>query len=546
MSKNDTLNSLSGIVTLPVTSGKDTLTAPVPEGMCMIKDGMLLIASRPGLHMSNMEDHRHPNLSLATHTHTVSDNNPWMMCNPQLWYYPDVKNHPELIVLNGQELDEESAKNISKYYYGNRTLTEPVEFRGGSFENTEVVLTVSTYTGLNTPDKLFGPDVDITNGFNFDDQWLTGDGDLQAEQKVEITFKGSIKYLPKAYRMVPASGTPLAEVRKAPSPKNWVVEGLVGEDWVELDKRENITEWTLLTPVDFDIKTEQLVTAMRLRITEWNAGATVENGTLATGLRRFYVFGRKEGKFSVPDIKSPDEEFVWVIPKDNLNIGLKHEDVGDIGVALAGSTLPAYRKWCTGEYLDANIYPLLDNVLRGKFDKENTVTESTTEGTATKYTVARSEVLSGYTFTLTPSKKKPVSWTLVGINDSGTTTVLHTVTNLQGVVVDDTTYSMQVDNNKIAYAKYQLTISAWSEEGTGEEITPQFYTHPTGKITLPHFAPQDNLAYYIVADLCVTDVSAEVIAALQKNVVDLATTCSKLQEQINKLQGSPVRRRLFF
>lgn len=552
-------NPVTTVLKLPtMTDASMNYQYPVPKGFIVLHNNQIKVSPADGTSINALVDHSHPNLAAASHTHIRSDNHPWMVVNPQLWYYPDVKNHPELIILNGQELDEENAKFLSKYYYGNRTLTTDVELDSGVFGNNEITLSVSAYTGSNTPDKLFGPDVDISNGFDFDDQWLTGNSSLTTEQSITVTFKGGAKYLPKTYRIVAASGTPLAECKKAPTPKNWVLEGEVDGSWTTLDTKTNITDWDILTPVDFNVPTEQLVTALRLKITEWNAGATVDSGAMVTGLRRFWVFGRKEGKFSVPNIPQPDDEFVYVIPKNNLNIGNKHEDVGDISLAVIGTELPKYRRWCDGSVVSAKQFPILEQVIGGTFDlaaKITTTQPSTgaetdsgykstdvTTPVVIDYTTETKEVISNYAITKLSSRRSPVSWKLDGIAEDGTATNIHTVNDLVGVETKLDPEKLLVNLKTITdikpYNKYRFTVTKWDDTSNSEYGYKEFtiYTHPEGEVRLPRIDPQSNVRHYIVTDICTVDVSAEIISALQQNVVDLANMVSKLQEQLNRIE----------
>ena len=46
-------------------------------------------------------------------------NNIWFVGNPRLWWKDDLKNHPELVALDGSYIDGKLAKNLRKVYpYG--------------------------------------------------------------------------------------------------------------------------------------------------------------------------------------------------------------------------------------------------------------------------------------------------------------------------------------------------------------------------------------------------------------------------------------------
>lgn len=516
-------------------------------GSLVLRNGQILI-TETSTELKNMHDHKHPNLAAATHTHIQGANIPWLMANARLWYANDVSNHPELVVLNGQELSEEDAEKLSGVYYGNRLLTNPVTLNDTSFENDEITLTVTSFATFTTPDKLFGDEVTIENGFNFQDQWLSNNSDLDSEMTVTVAFKSpSVSYRPMTYYVIPASGTPTAEITKAPTPNTWYFEGKTSadSDWEIIDSHTGETAWQVLNANEYNVDTEKQFVAFRLRITKWNAGAE-NSGTLSTGLRRFWIFGRKNGYFSVPNIESPSDEFVWVVPKKDLNVGLKHEDIGDIGIsAIKDSLLPNYRLPCDGSAKKLEAYTTLGNIIEGKYDHENDITyvnSSVTEENNTQswaeYNLEKEEIISAYDFII-GNKKKPLSWVIKGyFNDAWVT--LHTVSNQEGVDITsaDSKTTIHADLTQVLNlpkcTKIRIEISAWSDtnEAAAGWDELHFYSHPEGYFYLPSLKD-----HYIVAENTAVDVSADIISKLQKNIVSLTKTVAVLQSQIQELKG---------
>ena len=240
----------------------------------------------------------------------------WHRGNPKLWYRDDLVNHPELIPLEGQEIDltDSSLRDI---YPGTILLTTPIlRLSEGGFCNENCLLNVSSSTALCPPSALFGEELTVDNFSQITDQWWTNDTDLTTKQTITIEFTNT-PYLPSEYWMIPAAGDSNHILQVRPTPKSWKLQGSYdGKKWFGLDHVENYTDWEVLQIRAFKIKTryKKPFAKLRLIITEWNPG---EEDDLCTGLRRFWVFGNT-GKYVLPNIPSPDPAFVYVVPKNDL------------------------------------------------------------------------------------------------------------------------------------------------------------------------------------------------------------------------------------
>ena len=335
------LNNIKGVSQI-MQASSDLLAQigrPFPSGVPIYNTDTRKLAISDGISIpSALEDHQHAAYAPRVHSHMFGTNIPWYVSNPKLWYTDDLKNHPELIPLDGSELTDEEATELSKIYPGSKILTEKVNnLTKSGYENNFMTATVDTSKGYYFGSNLFNDPLDLTNFQKTTDQWLTGDTELESEHTVTISFKGGHSYRITSYWLMPAAGLANTVYTKRPTPKSWVLEGSVnGSDYVTIHSVNNYNDWTPLTYQVFETTGTESYSYLRLRITAWNAGDAVSEDTTVTtslysGLRRFYVFGRKPNTFNLPVLKSPSDEFTWVVPRSSLNTGLKHEDVGDIG-----------------------------------------------------------------------------------------------------------------------------------------------------------------------------------------------------------------------
>lgn len=513
--------------------------------------------------ISALKDHVHKAYAPVVHSHLFGTNIPWHQANPKLWYRDDLVNHPELIALDGSELTDEEAEGLSTVYPGSKLLTETVRnLTANGYENNFVSMKVDVSTGDYFGANLFNDEIDLTNFSKSTDQWLTGSTDLSTEHSVTITFKGGYVYRPTEYWMIPAAGTATQLYATRPTPKDWVLEGSVnGSAWVKIDERTNYTDWEPFSVRTFKISSLEEYSYLRLRITAWNAGDDLtedfaETESLFTGLRRLWIFGRKPNTFSVPNIPSPSDEFVWVVPKKALNTGLKHEDVGDIGyTALPQDKLPLYRLPADGTAHKISEYELLYSAIGHEHDPEIPYEATTSTGTVDTswdmgtddYSIAGyvtfqtgETMVSGYTWDAT-GYASPNTWTLEAKTDSDTDwTTLQSFTDVSAEDFQATNgvFSLDTITEEKNYTQYRLNVVEWNIDNDSFGYAKfTLHGHPANNFYVPR-VESPGLTAYIVARNTADDVSADVIQRLQQNIVDLSNALTSLQNQVNNLDTS--------
>lgn len=558
----DLLNRLKGLSTAVVTNNEETAVSGLilKKGVQLYNsDTRELKVSDGNTPVGNLPDHRHKSLSPIGHTHMYGTNEPWLLTNPRLWYADDVQNHPELFVLDGSDLTDEEAQYLSMFYPGTKLLTEPVSHLGSEgFDNNYVTIN-GTWKGDFLVGRLFNEPIDQASLFQLTDQWLSSDSDLNTEQTISVTFKGDVSYEIREYWMIPAAGTSDALATKRPTPNSWVLEGHNGnESWEVIDSQSEITadQWQEFTIKIFKVAEENSLNEykyLRLRITKWNAGA-MDN--LEVGLRRFWIFGKRSGIFSLPSIESPYDDFVYVIPNKNLNVGLKHEDVGDIGTSgCLPINLAPYRLPTDGRSELKSLRSILFSVIGHRYDKvlkPDSITPSSgmlETGITDKWTVELvSNTSASYVDfeTTTPcmigkylisrgAYSTPASWVIEGYDTDWKT--IQEVTDLpleefpeDGVFYIDTAVP---DNG---YTKFRINFLKWHNDGAQYGFNDfKIFTHEPGRFYLPNIVNEDGLTTYIVSDINAVDVSPEIIQRMQQNIITLTEQVASLSDQILKL-----------
>ena len=126
------------------------------------------------------------------------------------------------------------------------------------------------------------------------------------------------------YWMMPASGIATDPFVLRTTPNSWELRGwMEGKDdftpgrWYTMDRRTNVTDWTALQLQDFKVKNPRYCDRVVLRIYKWNDCAIDDK---KNGLKRFWIFGSEKHKFKLPELKSPDDNFVWVVPYNDLTL----------------------------------------------------------------------------------------------------------------------------------------------------------------------------------------------------------------------------------
>ena len=505
---------------------------------------------------SALPDHQHPNTHAPlVHSHIYGANEPWLISNPKLWYLDDLVNHPELVALDGSEISDDKAEYISRVYPGTKLLTtEPRNLTANGFENDDLILSVSSFSGDFIGSRLFGDQITFESLLKNTDQWLSASSDVSQEQNATIAFKGGHTYRVTDYWVCPAAGTATELIKQRPTPKDWVLEGSNdnGTTWTTLDSHVNepAANWEPLSTRQFTCTNMDSFAMLRLRITAWNAGAATD---LQTGLRRFWVFGRKKDVFALPELASPHPDFVYVIPQRDLNVGLKHEDIGDIGItSVMPNLLGSYRLPTDGRSVSAATRNILFAVIGHQYDKKATIVSTVpsggtilqgnwdgsgitdTLGAHVNFSIMEAKALGFYTIDST-GYRIPKSWIIEGDN-AGTWEILQTITNATA----DGKFFLDLSSNEKAYTSFRITFLEWND-GAAPIGFAEFslYVHTVGEFYLPTISTP-GVTTYIVADNTVNDVSSEVIQRLQNNIIQLTDTVATLTNRVNQLDPSIV------
>ena len=234
--------------------------------------------------------------------------------SPKLWYRDDLARHPELVALDGETIPLKEAGDLPSYYPGSKVLNDKVtKFTPHGFENQDIILSVSKFQGLYAASALCDDVISIDNITKVGNQWLTGINDSDSEDAVTISFKND-PYVVTEYWIIPAFGTSENVLEERPSPKQWKLEGSNDKThWVILDEhREEPKLWEPAKGRAFKVYDNKSYHHVRLTISKWHP--TEEK--LYTGLRRFWLFGRPNNSFILPNIPSPSEEFAYVVPRN--------------------------------------------------------------------------------------------------------------------------------------------------------------------------------------------------------------------------------------
>lgn len=510
---------------------------------------------------SALPDHKHKYYAPVGHSHITSANEVWRLSNPRLWYTDDLPNHPELIPLDGREITNDVAKELAKVYPGSTLLTHPIKTMDiHGFQNEYMTLSVTEFQSDFVGGRIVNGEIDETNLLVYTDQWLTNSTDCDKTQSVTITFKHGHTYAPNEYWMVPAAGTADAPVKQRPTPRNWVFEGSNdGTAWDTLDQVSDYGEenWSPFTITSFKLKEISDDYAMlRLRITKWNPGI---GDPLETGLRRFWIFGNKNGVFTMPEIESPSSAFTWVVPYKDLDIGLKHESIGDVGLSSSlPENFPAYRMPADGRSLAKVSYPLLFNHIGYTQDNnEPILVLAGSEGTVTGAThwemgivdqhqavyvditphPTTSKVLGAYSF-VPQGNNVPLAWLVEGTTDG---TTWDTIQLIEGTTTTDMAaqhYKFYIDTSATdkVYTKYRITFTEWLQGDSTASLDFQIFTHVKNEFYIPNITIEgsDLCNPYIVVNNTTQDVSSEVVASMQKDIASLTKMVAELQAKLNE------------
>ena len=565
------LNSLIGVGNALVTSTDEMEQYPLSlkRGSIIYNTETREIKIADGeTPINRLGDHQHP-LTHAPliHDHIHGANIPWLVANPQLWYTDDLANHPDLVPLDGRELPDNIAEHLSTVYTGAQLATlELNKETNNGFENIYCVLSTGTYSDGFPSSNLFNDPIDPTNLHKFNDQWMIDETDLNTTVIINLVFKNNLSFRPIEYQFIPCNGTEDNVFAVRPTPRSWVLEGYVGSSqWEVLDRHENVDpeEWNQFAPNAFRPDTTKICTAFKITITKWNAGSKPD---MQLGLRRFWLFGRKNGAFALPLIESPDPNFTWVIPYKNLNVGLHHEDVGDIGfTSILPQYMPKYRLSTDGRSLKQSEYEQLYNSIGHKEDriyKPSLYTVNSPNHQCTSYynselgevTFTSSDsitVAPTISFEFTPidpfylgkyrldfnNYARPSEWSIEVYDTSTTqwTTIQHFIdVEEQDFRKNDYTFYIAHEYADYKVNKFRLNILKWDTVGLmGGRI--KFYSHKKDEFYIPNLSTEDGRSPYIVSQLSAVDVTPDIIQDLQLKIISLTQTIAQLQSQVNTL-----------
>ena len=516
-----------------------------------VADGLTPLASLP--------DHEHPHTyAPVIHSHMYGANQPWLVSEPRLWYFDDVENHPELVALDGSELDDEKAEQLSEVYPGSFLLSKSgLTLTSNGFENSMLTLTADEWETDYFAGNVFNDELTVSNAYKMQDQWLTTSSSLSTTHTLTVTFKGGHTYRPTEYWIIPAAGTSTAVVARRPVPKSWTFEGSNdGSTWTVLDTHTDVAASTFepLEVTTFAVSTNDSYAYLRLVITAWSEGD--EEG-MECGLRRLWIFGRKQGVFTLPNITPPSDEFVWVVPYKNMNVGLIHEDIGDVGrTALTSENLPAYRLATDGASYAVTAYPELyasightcDHLTAssattasdGAFTGDDWTVNTTDPATAVHVDYTLGGAMPGFYKITAGEHKYPLSWVIEGIDSSGNYTTLQTIEACTAEEFEAANGTFYLDTNltDAAYTTIRLNVLSWNSGQAGnigyDKI--EWYTHVVNQFYVPTMTSDiAGTIPYIVADHTATDVSSAVIQRLQQNIIDLTSLVGSLQDQLTTI-----------
>ena len=559
-------NKLTGICSfMSVTADdiKQQISAKFPKGVAIFKEDTheLLIADHDNCPLTELKDHAHPYTHAPLiHSHMYGTNQAWFISEPRLWYRNDLDNHPELIPLDGQELTDDQSVYLAEMYPGTKLATEPVSYVNGKYSNDYCTMTVSSDEGTSAS-TLFGDMVTVDNFYRTSDQWLTNNTSLTTEQSITVTYKNDITYRPSEYWICPANPSNYTTMR--PVPKKWVFEGSNdGSTYTVLDSHDEANnEWGNFTFRKFTVTTDVKYKYLRLRILSWHAG----DGS-STGLRRFYIYGRKNGIFSMPKVESLNPDFAWVVPIRNQDVGLKHEEVGDLGItSLLPANMPSYRIPADGRLLNRNedteLYAAIGHTQDTEITSFGQITASdggtinsdsswtsnaatATTSTYVQYNLLSPAAIGSYIIDST-GHRLPKSWT-ISVKNGDTWSVIQTMTDVSPDDITSVKGHFYIDTivEDIAAQSIKLTVTAWDESTSdpfGIKLL-RIFSHPVNQFYIPNIMYSDDPTElpitYIVRRNTATDVTSRIISDLQQNITTLTNVISTLQNRVDKLDAN--------
>lgn len=559
-----TRNYITGIGSALTTNSEEMIQHNVilPRGSILYNEDTMQLSIADGKTPSqSLPDHVHRNYSPVWHSHITSANEVWRISEPRLWYTDDLHNHPELLALDGSEIPEDKAVHLSKVYPGTTLLTTPCErMDQDGFQNNTITLSVDEFQSEFVGGRLTGEAIDTENMLIYTDQWLTNTTNVNKAQSIVIKFKNDYTYIPNEYWIIPAAGVSSAPLKDRPTPRNWTFEGSNdGEHWDVLDERTDVleTEWHPLTINLFKLSViPDAYSYLKLNITKWN---TNTGDPLETGLRRFWVFGNKVGVFTLPNLESPDDSFSWVVPYKDLDVGLRHEAIGDVGMTSASpENLPRYRLPADGKSYYRESYPELFNYTGFSQDNECTITTMIASGGSVlkdnkweiaitdKHQAAYIEIypnwdsddaMGGY-YIGQSNTNVPLAWIVEGTVDGSEYDTLQLIQNTTSEDMAAQNYKFLLDKTITDkhYTRIRITFTEWATANSRATIQFKLFAHKLNHFYVPNITIEGSgeCYPYVVCNNTAEDVSSEVIANLQNNVAKLTKMVADLQNTVNE------------
>lgn len=542
------------------TENWNSRTVPVPENHLAIDITKRIIKVGDGAHPFNtLRNHTHDEqYSTLTHGHYFGYGDKWMRAKPTLWLRSDLANHPELVELNGQYIDDERAATLAELYVSETRISPIATEMSSELYN----ITASSTSPLCLPYRAFGDTITMNNWLDTQDQWITEHTGEYTEEWIALENKGSTLYSLSAYSMVSRCGTILAPFIPSASPRDWVIE--ISDDGTVWEIISTVTDaplWNTNEQRSYELGPVKDTRFMRLRITRWHLPLENE-GVQEIGIRRIVFFGKRAGGFALPNIPSLHPSFAWVVPISDIGIGMKHEEVGDIGsTGNMMPLLPKNRILANGQALRIEEYQQLYGCYGQKYALPfNAYTKYETSRGSVEliqdvlvYTLPDGEDLTTETeFTFTSDQRIHPGFITVTFDNQD---CLGTTWTLYGKNVDDEWCELfsQKENTTIqiakhlihdhaAYQDFRFVVHTWSVDiATKASVEFNMTGTHEGFFHVPELPTEEGISSYIVAQIRTEDINSKVVLDLQNVIADLqkqlATAIKRLSDAEVEIQN---------
>ena len=486
----------------------------------------------------NHEDQYSPRV----HSHYFGYEEKWFTACPRLWLKKDVDNHPELVPLDGRSLTEEES------YYLSQVYAEPLNFSPEATSNDGGSYTILSNSQLaeNQAFNVFGPEITINNFNDETSQWLTGSSGPNADVYVEIDFAGVVSYTLHSYSMIPRLYSQLTPGADSANPKTWALSVYVAatDEWIDAHVVTDAPEWEPFEQRQYYLDTPvEGVTKIRLRITGWYASYV--DGSNVVCLRRLFLYGVREDRFVLPKLVSPDSNFIYVIPRQDLGIGMKHEEIGDVGYSVTTEPLvPANRVVLDGRSLSITDQPYLYGVCGRKYDPvvaPHSGGSFTTEFTGAEYGDATitnefltDQLLTSLLFS-SSSGVYPKNFTLAVWDGTSQIPILDVVDN----TADSSQYFDIPEYVSASNKAFILKITEWTSNESIGTLAFTFrattdrstYVVPDMRDTAP-----DGLVPYVVTQVRTEDNHSSVVLELQAAMLAMQQQLAEVTSRLIQVE----------